>query len=208
MTELPSGATAELMIAGLSSTASDSAAEVQAVVDAYNAILNAADGTANGNSNLTAAQFQALGLAVINTNAEALLLNAVVDSGSSSGVDTFAELQNLARIVDAISVTAAGGTPSPALTAADLALLGITGVTDANLAEVLAAIAATADDGTGVNTLAKVQAIATTAAAQATAAAIAKIAAYAGSAPTPTLNDYANAGVTGVNTGCSSKPSA
>ena len=189
------------VIAGLSSTASDSAAEVQAVVDAYNAILNAADGTANGNSNLTAAQFQALGLAVINTNAEALLLNAVVDSGSSSGVDTFAELQNLARIVDAISVTAAGGTPSPALTAADLALLGITGVTDANLAEVLAAIAATADDGTGVNTLAKVQAIATTAAAQATAAAIAKIAAYAGSAPTPTLNDYANAGVTGVNTG-------
>ncbi len=187
------------VIAGLSATATDTAAEVQAVVDAYNAILNAADGTANGNATLTTAQFQVLGLTVISTNAESLLMNAIVDSGTSSSVDTLAELQALARIVDAISQTAAGGTPTPPLTAADLALLGITGVTDANLASVLAAIAATADDGSGVDTLAKVQSIATAAATQASAAALTVISAYTGIAPVPTLNDYANAGVTGVD---------
>jgi hypothetical protein len=187
------------VIAGLSSGATDTAAEVQAVVDAYNAILNAADGTANGNANLSAAQFQTLGLSVINTNAESLLMNAIVDTGSSSSVDTLAKLQELARIVDAISQQAAGLTPSPALTAADLALLGITGVTDANLAATLAAIAATADDGSGVNSLAKLQAVASDAAAQATAAAIAVISSYAGSAPAPTSTDYANAGVSGVS---------
>jgi hypothetical protein len=187
------------VIAALSSSATDSASEVQAVVDAYNAILNAADGTANGNATLTASQFQALGLSVINSTAEALLMNAIVDAGTATSVDTLAELTELARIADAISQIAAGGTPSPQLTAADLAMLGISGVTDANLAAVLASIAATADDGSGVNSLAKLQSIATAAANQATATALSVISSYAGSTSVPSLNDYANAGVSGVS---------
>jgi hypothetical protein len=187
------------VIAALSSSATDSASEVQAVVDAYNAILNAADGTANGNATLTASAFQALGLSVINSTAEALLMNAIVDAGTATSVDTLAELTELARIADAISQIAAGGTPSPQLTAADLAMLGISGVTDANLAAVLASIAATADDGSGVNSLAKLQSIATAAANQATATALSVISSYAGSTSVPSLNDYANAGVSGVS---------
>jgi hypothetical protein len=186
------------VIAGLAAGATDTAGEVQAIVDAYNAILNAADGTANGNATLTATQFQVLGLTVVNSASEALLLNAIVDSGTASSVDSLAKLVELARIVDAISQTAAGLAPSPPLTAVDLVLLGITGVTDANLTSVLAAIAATADDGSGINTLAKVGLIATTAAAQATSAAIAIISNYSGTAPVPTSSDYLNAGITGV----------
>jgi len=189
------------MIAQLPSSATDTSAEVQAIVDAYNILLNAADGLANGNATLTAAQYQLLGLPVINTNAEALLMNVIVDSGTPTSVDTFAELNTLANIVNGISVTAAGGSASPALTAADFAALGITGVTPANLAAVLASIALTADDGSGVNSIAKIQAIATAAAAQVRSLALAVIAAYDGSNNVPTLDNYSNAEVTGITSG-------
>jgi hypothetical protein len=120
-------------IAHLGQAATDTASEVQAVVDAYAALLDAADGVANGGATLSVAQFQTLGLTVIDTTAEALLLNAIADVGSSSSIDTFAELTNLASIVNRLSIVAAGGTASPALTAQDLEALGITGVSAENL---------------------------------------------------------------------------
>jgi hypothetical protein len=49
-------------IAQLGQTATDTASEVQAIVDAYAALLNAADGAANGGSNLSMGQFQTLGI--------------------------------------------------------------------------------------------------------------------------------------------------
>jgi hypothetical protein len=189
------------MIAQLPAGATDTTAEVQAIVDAYNILLNAADGLANGNATLTATQYQLLGLPVINTNAEALLMNVIVDSGTPTSIDTFAELNTLANIVNGISVTAAGGSASPALTAADFAALGITGVTPANLPAVLASLALTADDGSGVNSIAKVQAIATAAAAQVRSLALSVIAAYDGSNNVPTLDNYSNAEVAGVTSG-------
>lgn len=175
----------------------DTTAEVQTIVDAYAAILNAADNTDDDDVALNQAQFNALGLAVIDTPSEVALLNDIIDNATSGEVDTQAKLAELARIADALATTAAGGTPSPALTAADLALLGMTGVTAANLPAVLAAIAAGPDDGTGADSLSELQAV-----SAAAAAAAAKIAAYADDSlvnPVPLVADYASIGVTGVD---------
>jgi hypothetical protein len=185
-------------IAQLGQSATDTASEVQAVVDAYAALLNAADGVANGGATLSISQFQTLGITVIDTNAEALLLNAVVDVGSSASIDTYAELTNLASIVNRLSIIAAGGTASPALTAQDFEALGITGVTAENLSAVIAAIAGTADDGSGINAMAKLQNVANEGIANARAASQAIISTYTGTNTAPTLADYRNAAVSGV----------
>ncbi|MEY4657151.1 MAG: hypothetical protein RL073_1378, partial [Actinomycetota bacterium] len=185
-------------IAQLGQTATDTASEVQAVVDAYATLLNAADGVANGGATLSISQFQTLGITVIDTNAEALLLNAVIDVGSSASIDTYAELTNLASIVNRFSIIAAGGTASPALTAQDFEALGITGVTAENLSAVIAAIAGTADDGSGINAMAILQNVVDEGIANARAASQAVIATYTGTNTAPTLADYQNAAISGV----------
>ena len=186
------------VLAVLSATATDSRAEVQAVVDTYAAILNGADGVANGGLSLTAAQYQNIGLTEITTSAQANLLSSIIDSSATSGVDTYAELQVLANIVARLSAVAAGGAASPPLTPAELALIGIDGVTASNLSAVLSAIAATADNGSGIDTLAKLQAVADTGIANARAASLDVIANYSGTNTSPTLADFENIGVTGV----------
>jgi hypothetical protein len=65
------------------------------------------------------------------------LLNDIVGASQSSDVDSVAKLNDLARIANAIQTTAAGGTPSQALSVADLSKAGLTGVTTDNLAAVL-----------------------------------------------------------------------
>ena len=110
------------VIGPLSSTATDTRVEIQAIVDAYNVILGAADGVSGTGGTLTAAQFQLLGVTTINTSAEALLMSLVTDQLTVTQVDTLTELNALASIVDRIQTVAAGGTASPALTAADFAL--------------------------------------------------------------------------------------
>ena len=186
------------VLAVLSATATDSRAEVQAVVDTYAAILNGADGVANGGLSLTAAQYQNIGLTEITTSAQANLLSSIIDSSATSGVDTYAELQVLANIVARLSAVAAGGAASPPLTPAELALIGIDGVTASNLSAVLSAIAATADNGSGIDTLAKLQAVADTGIANARAASLDVISNYSGTNTSPTLADFENIGVTGV----------
>jgi hypothetical protein len=113
-------------------------------VDAYAKILAEANGAtadATPGVNPTAADYATIG-AVIGTAAtdpEALsLLNDAIGAQPTTGVDTVAEINALAAIVDKVMNAAAGGTPLP--TEAELAALGITGVTPANLAAVLAAI--------------------------------------------------------------------
>ena len=76
-------------------------------------------------------------------------LHGQADGKAFADVDTVPEVQALANAAAAVMTGAAGGT---APTQAQLEALGITGVTPANLAAVLAAIAATPDDGTGVDT--------------------------------------------------------
>jgi hypothetical protein len=187
------------LIAELSSAATDTTAEVQEVVNAYVALLNTADGVANGNEAITLAQFQTMGLGVINTVAEGQLFNSVVDVASVSSVDTWTELDYLANIINRISTTVAGGSPAPPLSANDFALLGITGATSNNLADILSAIAATADNGSGVSSLSLLQSVVNTGIANAVANSRAVIANYIGLTGVPATGDFANAGVTGVN---------
>ena len=73
-----------------------------------------------------------------------------------AAVDTELEVQALSDAAAHVISGAAGGT---APTLFDLADMGITGVSVVNLAAVQAAIAATADNGTGVDTKAELQAV-------------------------------------------------
>jgi hypothetical protein len=70
-----------------------------------------------------------------------------------------AEINELARIANAIQTVAAGGTPSPALTTADLIKAGLADVTDNNLAAVIAAIAAKDNAGGETDSLGELQAL-------------------------------------------------
>jgi len=131
----------------------DTASEVQTIVDAYNAILASADGNAGNTAPpLDGLQYAAVGVIVNGvavTGNTLSLLDSVVDISSRTAVDTVPELQAFATAASHVIAAAAGGNP---LTAAELTLLGITGVDGNNLASVNASIAATADDGSGVNT--------------------------------------------------------
>ncbi|WP_146100146.1 FG-GAP-like repeat-containing protein [Limnohabitans sp. TS-CS-82] len=180
-------------LAGLDTTATDSTADVQAVVDAYAAVLAAADGTSAMSQALpTAAQYTALGVTGLTgttANATAALLGNRIDSLSSADVDTVAELQALANAAAAVVSAASGGS----ITLAQVQALGITGVTADNLATVQAALAATNDDGTGLDTLAEIQTLVTQ------AAAVYTLSAYTGTNTVPKTGDYTAAGVTGVS---------
>ena len=136
-------------------------AKVQTIVNAYNAILASADGQAsNTTTPLTGAQYSAIGVTgVVDTAAPGnalFLLNDTVDAIALTEVDTVPEVQNLADAASHVIAGAAGGA-APSLL--DLAALDISGVTAINLPLVQAAIAATADNGTGVDTRAELQAL-------------------------------------------------
>jgi hypothetical protein len=148
---------ANAYLAALGTSASNSTSELQALADAVTALLAGADATDNNNLSLTASQYQTLGATSIDSAAQVSLLNDVIDIQSATGVDTPGELADLAQTVSGVIDTAAGRTPNPALSVSSLSALGIPNLTADNLAAVLAAIAASADDGSGVNTLAELQ---------------------------------------------------
>jgi hypothetical protein len=175
----------------------DTTAKVQAIVDGFNAILANADGTANNASNPTLANYAAIGVNGVDSAVKVSLLGDVIDTLAPGSVSQVAQVQTLADAVLAVMTAAATGVTS-ALSKAQLEALGITGVTDDNLSAVLAAIAASSDDGRAVDTLGELQSV-ITAAVSAQASAIQKIAAYAETGTTaPTHSDYAAAGVAGV----------
>ena len=101
-------------------------------------------------------------------------------------------------MVEALALIAAGGEPAQPLTLADLALLGITGIDATNLDQFVAAVAASGSDGSGINTLAKIQAISNQVNSDQDAA-LALIAAYDGTNTAPSLATFIAAGVTGVD---------
>ena len=182
----------------------DSVAELQAIVAAYQQILGEANGAlpdatpgVNPTTDtyatigaLTAAAFSPAGLA---------LLNDVIAQSDPTDVDTVAEIDALAARVQRVMTVAAGGTPVPALSLADLLALRVTGVTAETFSTISTDIAATADDGTGVDSVAELQAIVAAEAARRTAA-LTLLGGYDGTGPAPTVSDYTNAGVTGVTT--------
>ena len=95
------------------------------------------------------------------------LLVALILGGEVAGIGAETSYYKLFRaIAGRIMSTAAGQQATPALTPADFTTLGITGVTPENLPSLLQAIEATADDGTGVNSPAKIQALVNRAATQ------------------------------------------
>jgi len=181
----------------------DSQTEVQAIVDAYAKLVSSANGLADGGVPLSANEFATLGLSSVDSSAEVSLLNDLIDVRSGTAVDSYAEVAALASIVTRFIGEAAGVASSPALTPADFVALGISGVTAENLAEVLIAIRASADDGSEIDTLTEVRTLVDTAVALSRQNAIDTISRYDGTSATttPTLADFANAGVTGVTNG-------
>jgi hypothetical protein len=140
-------------LAGLGSQATDSVAKLQAVVDAYAAVLAAADGQAANTPSLpTAALYTSLGVTGLtgsNANAIAALLGSRIDGLNKADVSTVAELQTLANAAAAVVSAAGAGSVSQE----QLQALGITGLTKSNWPAVQAALAATADDGSAVDTV-------------------------------------------------------
>jgi hypothetical protein len=102
----------------------DTTVEVQTIVDAYAAILAEANGsTADATASVdpTASVYQAVGvnLGAIATNTNGLsLLNDLVGERNPADVDSVSDLNTLADAVNRLLVVAAGGTASPAFTAA------------------------------------------------------------------------------------------
>ncbi|NRA20824.1 MAG: hypothetical protein HRU05_10135, partial [Oceanospirillaceae bacterium] len=183
-------------IAALSSSQSDTQVEVQAIVDSYAAILNAADGSAGETAPLQA-DYANIGITGMDDSNELALLGEVIDRKVNSEVDSISEVQNLADAVQAVMNTAAmsSGTPSgPSL--AQLTALGISGVTNENLSAIQQAILTSADDGSAVNSVSELQAMATL-----TATALDLISAYTGANTAPTTSTYSDAQITGVAAG-------
>jgi hypothetical protein len=152
----------------LSDARIDTLSEAQQLGSALFRVLNEANGASlDGNTaiNPTAADYVTLGVAghagsatdALHAGAAKLLSDAVSIKNSAQ-VDTAAELNALASAVDHVMDVAAGAASST-LTLNDLSLLGITGGTAGNLAAVSNLIQASADDGSGVDTLAELQAL-------------------------------------------------
>ena len=177
-------------------------ADVQQIVDTYNAIIASADGnaTANTGTALTAAQFAAIGVIAAPASGNALsLLDNVVDVSAATAVDTVKELQAMSNAAKDVAA-ATGQGMSTTVTIADLAALGITGgITTANIAAIEAAIGAAAP-GT-LNTKAALQTLVDSAILPANlnaALAVLQTAASNNTAASLTAVDYAKAGLTGV----------
>ncbi|NKC02058.1 MAG: hypothetical protein GKR90_26660 [Pseudomonadales bacterium] len=137
-----------------------SAADVAALTDAQLAALTAdqvdALAAVGSLAELSYAQFAQVGITGIDIVVEASLLGDVLSEvGRASSV---AEVQALADAVQSVMDAASGMADAPSL--AELALLGVEGVTADELGSVQSEIAATADDGTGVDTLQELQAVA------------------------------------------------
>jgi len=132
--------------APVTGTTLQSAGDIQALVNAYTAILNSADHTlGNTTTALTAQQYATIGVTGVNAAAGAgtvlHLLDDVVDGAMRSEVDTVAEVQAMATAAAHV-LAAAGGTTTDAatLTAADFTALGINGVGSDNLVAVRVAL--------------------------------------------------------------------
>jgi hypothetical protein len=188
-----------LATANVAATNVDTPQKLQAVVDAYLVILNEANGTPPDATatDPAAADFAAIGASVgtAATDVEALrLLIDVLGLKSQADVDTVAEINTLAALVNKVMAAAAGGA---GLTAAEFTALGVTGV-GANLANLQEAIALSTDDGMSVDQVVELQAMSNAATLKFDSQN--KINAYAvsGTNPAPTVQDYVNVSVSGV----------
>jgi hypothetical protein len=188
-----------LNTAELSQTQVDTSAKIQTIVDAYNTILAEANGSAADDSATrpTQADYIAIGLPS-NTLAAAgstALLNNIIGDKTQADVDTVAEVAALANLAQSIQAVAQGGTD--VVPASSFSSLGITGVTDDNIAALNNWVRSQADDGTATDTVAELQSLVNLMnAALSNLSAIAQ--ADSATAGSPALSDFDQAGLTGV----------
>jgi hypothetical protein len=139
-----------LNAAAVTSTDVDSLTKMQTIVDSYSKVMDIADSLAFAGTLPTQTDYNQIGIAGIDSAVELQLLNQIVDLKSFSDIDTIVDLQALADAVQSVIAGAAGAANLP--TQIELNLLGFDAVTGANISAIQAAIAATADDGSGVGT--------------------------------------------------------
>lgn len=180
---------------GRATTAVDSTAELQAIVDGYAHVLGYAD---NGTPTPVTADYSAIGLTQASSLSGTALtfMNSIVLAKTSSDVNTVTKLNTLADGVVAVLATAVMAPPAAGstLTVAQLTAMGVTGVTRGNLPAVISAIATTQSTA-AVDTVAELQTIVDTT----IQAFVNNLKNYVGNPPAPTVQDYENAGVDDVN---------
>ena len=145
------------VVATLAESLGLEAGAATAAENAWQVILAAADGTDNNTTNPTQAQYTAIGVTGVDTAAEQNLLGDVIDIKGNADVDTVAEVQALADIVGKLMLHAAG-TPQT-ISQTELEALGLTDLNSDRVADLLGKVAASADDGSGIDTLAELQAM-------------------------------------------------
>lgn len=180
-------------------------AQVQGIVDAYRVILGQISNTNGARITPLASHYEAIGVTAPQTAASLGLFNSVLASGGKrrEDIDTVSKLLPLIRASDTLihiaadnlSDLPAGATERATALQSALTQLGVTGLQPESMAAVLAALRASKDDGSGVDTLAEVQALADTA-----RLAQNRIKAYADDATqnAPTLADYNGMGISGA----------
>ena len=143
--------------------------EVQALVNSYNNILTIANGSAsdvgvgytpistNYNEIGVSGYLNPDGIVRITSTISVNLLNDIIRIKTADQVDTAAEIDALASAGMRILRQSTFYHLTPQVE--DFANIGISGVTASNLTAVLNAIDATANDGSGVDTLAEIQAV-------------------------------------------------
>ena len=149
-------------------TRTKDSAGIQKIINTYQKLFDKANGsTADTTINdPTLSDYQTLGIALLNieraNNGNPLgLLNDIIKSRNLGDINTVAKLDGFVNIVDKIMLLAKGDVPSSPLTTAELNSIGLSDVTDANIAAIRSAIGASSDDGEGVKSITQLKDIQT-----------------------------------------------
>jgi hypothetical protein len=140
--------------------------QLSAMANAFEKIFAQANGTRlNTSSNVMPQQsdYLAIGATVAssltNGSAAQLLLTDIIALGEVSEVDRVFKIEALAHIAEQLIAAADISKHPVTLVAQDLTLIGLHGVNEFVLAQLLIDMAATANDGTAVDSLAEIQAL-------------------------------------------------
>lgn len=132
-------------------------AGIQKIITTYQKLIDKANGSSADTTinDPTLSDYQTLGIALLNieraNNGNPLsLLNDIIKSRNLGDINTVSKLDGFVNIVDKIMLLAKGDVPSSPLTMAELNNIGLSDVTDANIAAIRSAIGASSDDGEGV----------------------------------------------------------
>jgi large repetitive protein len=155
----------------IAATQTSTPQQIQGIVDSYNKILTEANGSApdaDVNTNPLQSDYVRIGVNLGSAATDArtdpetyALLSDIIANRSSVDVNTIDKINNLARIANAIQLTAADGTPAQALTAQDLADIGIANAfTQNQLSNFLRIVASKPNGGEGSSSLSQLNTIA------------------------------------------------